>query len=150
MFERVSAEASARLNRLAAQVRNALVTAGLPVLAPELAPQLAAGAEVDVDPGDDAAGGVFVSWQVSPRLRDCALRELKYMRTPPEDDAEIAAVRHQGAISRAMMHAMIDVLTSAGFSAADAHEEYRPFALRVLSGPPDGQRPVWDMRESEL
>jgi hypothetical protein len=51
------------------RVRDELAAAGLPVPAPGLNPVLAGGAEVMVDGGADMAGGVFVRWSASPRLR---------------------------------------------------------------------------------
>jgi hypothetical protein len=114
------------------------------VVAPGLDPVLAGGAEVDIDDGDDAAGGVFVGWQASPRLRACASRafRLKQLDEP--------VLRQSSAIGAAMMQAMAQVLASAGFSVEDARDEYRPQQLRVLTGPPSGQRPVWSLRDDEL
>ncbi|MFF5257096.1 hypothetical protein ACFY4K_34415 [Streptomyces leeuwenhoekii] len=144
MFERVSAEESATLESLAGKVRNELAAAGLPVLAPGLDPVLAGGAEVDIDHGADAAGGVFVAWQASPRLQACAHRAfaLKQLDEP--------VLRHSSAIGAAMMQAMAAVLASAGFSVEDARDEYRPQQLRVLAGPLSKQKPVWLLREDEL
>jgi hypothetical protein len=68
MFQKASAGELASRQALAQRVRNELGAAGLPVPAPGLSPVLAAGAEVTVDEGADAAGGVFVSWSASPRL----------------------------------------------------------------------------------
>jgi hypothetical protein len=144
MFERVGAEESAALTKLARRVRDELAAAGLPVVAPELDPVLAGGAEVDIDDGDDAAGGVYVAWQASPRLRDCASRSFRLKQL---DDP---VLRHSTAVGAAMMQAMAAILTSAGFSVEDARDEYRPQQLRVLSGPPSGQPPVWSIRDDEL
>lgn len=144
MFERVGAEESAALQKLARRVRDELAAAGLPVVAPKLAPVLAGGAEVDIDDGDDAAGGVFVGWQASPRLRACASRafRLKQLDEP--------VLRYSSAVGAAMKQAMAQVLASAGFSVEDARDEYRPQQLRVLAGPPSGQGPVWELGDDEL
>ncbi|WP_166028031.1 hypothetical protein [Streptomyces chilikensis] len=144
MFERVGAEESAAREELARWVRDELAAAGLPVVAPGLDPVLAGGAVVDVDHGDDAGGGVFLDWRTSPRLRNCVTRaiRLKQLDEP--------VLRHSGAVEAAMMRAMAQVLVSAGFSVEDARDEYRPQQVRVLSGPPSGQRPVWAVREDEL
>jgi hypothetical protein len=144
MFERVGGEESAALQKLARWVRDELAAAGLPVVAPELAPVLAYGAEVEVDDGDDAAGGVFVGWQASPRLRACASRafRLKQLDEP--------VLRHSSAVGAAMMQAMAQVLASAGFSVEDARDEYRPQQLRILAGPPSGGGPMWSVRDDEL
>ncbi|MFE4535225.1 hypothetical protein ACFRKB_09100 [Streptomyces scopuliridis] len=144
MFERVSAEEAASLESLAWKVRNELAAAGLPVFASGLMPVLAGGAEVDIDEGADAAGGVFVAWQASPRLRDCAVRAfgLKQLDDP--------VLWHSSAVRAAMMQAMAAILASAGFSIEDARDEYRPQQLRVLASPPSGQRPVWLHRDDDL
>ncbi|MGW9033059.1 hypothetical protein ACWGQ5_56015 [Streptomyces sp. NPDC055722] len=144
MFERVSAEESVGLEALALKVRNELAAAGLPVLAPGLDPVLAGGAEVDIDDGADAAGGVFVAWQASPRVRACASRafSLKQWDEP--------VLRHSRAVGVAMTQAMATVLASAGFSVEDARDEYRPQQLQVLAGPPSQQQPVWSLPDDEL
>ncbi|MFE7859948.1 hypothetical protein [Streptomyces sp. NPDC057403] len=144
MFERVSAEESAALQALARRVRNELAAAGLPVLAPGLDSDLAGGAEVDIDDGADAAGGVFVGWQASPRLQACARRAfgLKQLNEP--------VLRHSSAVGAAMMQAMAAVLSSAGFGVEDARDDYRPQQLRVLARPPSTQQPVWTLRDDEL
>ncbi|MFD7055231.1 hypothetical protein ACFWBS_45025 [Streptomyces mirabilis] len=144
MFERVGAEESAALESLAWKVRNELAAAGLPVLASGMNPVLTGGAEVDIDDGADAAGGVFVAWQANPRLRACASRafRLKQLDGP--------VLRHSSAVGAAMTEAMAQVLASAGFSVEDARDEYRPQQLRVLAGPPSGQEPVWQLRDDEL
>ncbi|WP_369149134.1 hypothetical protein [Streptomyces sp. R44] len=128
MFERVGVEESAALQKLARRVRDELAAAGLPVVAPELDPVLAGGAEVDIDDGDDAAGGVFVGWQASPRLRACASRafRLKQLDEP--------VLRHSSAVQGAMVQAMAQVLASAGFSVEDARDEYRPPAVAGPGG----------------
>ncbi|WP_308310965.1 hypothetical protein [Streptomyces sp. GbtcB6] len=137
-------EQSAALDALAWKVRNELAAAGLPVVAPGLDPVLAGGAEVDIDDGADAAGGVFVAWQASPRLRACAMRafRLKQLDEP--------VLRHASAVGAAMMQAMAAVLASAGFRVEDAHDDYRPQQLRVLAGPPSGHSPAWSLRDDEL
>ncbi|AZP15092.1 hypothetical protein EJC51_02465 [Streptomyces aquilus] len=144
MFERVGSEESAALEVLAYKVRNELAAAGLPVLAPGLDSVLAGGVEVDIDDGADAAGGVFVAWQASPRLRACARRAfaLKQLDEP--------VLRHSSAIGAAMKQAMAAVLASAGFTVEDARDEYRPQQLRVLAGPPSRQQPLWSLRDDEL
>jgi hypothetical protein len=144
VFERVGAEESAALEKLAHGVREELAAAGLPVVAPWLDPVLAGGAEVEVDDGDDAAGGVFVAWRASPRLRACASRayRLKQLDDPVR--------QHSSAVEAAMMQAMAQILASAGFRVEDARDEYRSHQLRVLAGPPSGQLPMWALRDDEL
>ncbi|WP_258314797.1 hypothetical protein [Streptomyces sp. Act143] len=132
------------MEALSWKVRNELAAAGLPVLAPGINSVLAGGAEVEVDDGADAAGGVFVGWQASPRLQACASRAfgLKQLDEP--------VLRHSSAVRAAMLQAMAAVLSSAGFSVEDARDEYRPQELRVLAGPPSDQPPFWSLRDDEL
>src|SRR5262249_3118721 len=103
---------------LASAVRNELAAAGLPVLPPGLDPVLAGGAEMHIDDGAGAAGGVFVGWPANPRLEACVKRAfgLKQLDDPVR--------RHSFAIGAAMMQAMAAILTSAGFSVEDAGDEY--------------------------
>src|SRR5579863_5602653 len=114
MFERISGDELAGMEALACRVRNELAAAGLPVLVPGLDPVLAAGAEVEVDDGADAAGGVFAGWSASPRLRECASRAFRLRLL---DDP---LLRHSSQIAAAMMQAMATILTSAGFTVEDA------------------------------
>jgi hypothetical protein len=144
MFEKVSGDKLAGMEALALRVRNELAAAGLPVLAPGMNPVLASGAEVEVDGGADAAGGIFVGWSASPRLRECAVRafRLRLMDDP--------LLRHSSQVGAAMMQAMGAVLASAGFTVEDANDEYRPHRLRVVSGPARNAPPMWSLRHDEV
>lgn len=144
MFEKVSADELAGLEALASRVRSELAAAGLPVLVPGLSPVLAGGAEVMVDGGADAAGGVFVGWSDSPRLRACTERAFRLRLL---DDP---LLRHASQIAAAMMQAMAMILTSAGCTVEDANDEYRPHQLRVVAGPAPGAPPIWSLRDDEL
>jgi hypothetical protein len=143
MFERMSPDELAGMEVLARWVRNELAAAGLPVI-PDVNPVLAGGAEVEVDPGRDVSGGVFVGWSASPRLRECAGRtfSLRQLNDP--------LLRHSSQIAAAMTQAMAAILTSAGFTVEDANDEYRSDQLRVVSGPAPGVPPMWSLREDEL
>jgi hypothetical protein len=118
--------------------------AGMEALAPGLNPVLAGGAEVMVDDGADAAGGVFAGWSASPRLRECTSRalRLRLLNDP--------LLRHSSQIAAAMIQAMATILTSAGFTVEGANDEYRPHQLRVVDGPAPGMPPMWSLREDEL
>jgi hypothetical protein len=137
VFTLVPAEVLDRWGRLAAQVRDALAGAGLPV-APDRDDCLAgatvgyfAGATVDVDPGDDDAGGVFVRWHPHRRLTNAALAAVAEQRF---DDP---ALGHFGAVAEAMRQAIWSILDAAGFALADPHTDYRPLEIQVVAGPPD-------------
>jgi hypothetical protein len=144
MFEKVDAGGLADLEAFALRVRDELAAAGLPVLAPGLHSALTAGADVEVDAGADAVGGVFVGWFASPRLRECAVRavRLKLLDDP--------VLRHSGQVGVAMKQAMTAVLTSAGFTVLDADDEYRPLQLRVVSPPARDTPPLWSIRDDEM
>jgi hypothetical protein len=144
MFERVSAEESARQETLASRVRNELAAAGLPVVPPGLDRVLAGGVEVEVDDGADAAGGVYVGWLTSPRLQGCATRAFRLRRLNDP------LLRHSSEIGAAMMQAMAIILTSAGYTVEDANDEYRSHQLRVIAGPTQGGAPMWALRDEEV
>jgi hypothetical protein len=99
MFDKVSADELAGLQTLARRVRSELAAAGLPVPA-RIDPVLAGGAQVLVDDGADPAGGVFVRWTASPRLRECTSRAFRLRQL---DDP---LLRHSAEIKAAMMRAM--------------------------------------------
>ncbi|WP_051845063.1 hypothetical protein [Streptomyces globisporus] len=124
-------------------MRNALAAAGLPVLTPGLDRVLAGGAEVEVDHGADAAGGVYVGWLTSPRLRECTSRAF---RPRLLDDP---LLRHSSEIATAMMRSMAAILASAGFAVEDARDEYRSHQLRVVDGPAH-PAPMWTLRDEEV
>jgi hypothetical protein len=144
MFETVGSEERAGMETLAWRVRNELAAAGLPVLAPGMDSALIGGAEVSVDDGADAGGGVFVGWSASPRLRACTSRTfgLKLLDDP--------LLRHSSVVGAAMMQAMMTVLASAGYTVEDANDEYRSHELRVVRGPGPGVPPMWAVRDEEL
>ena len=143
MFKRVSAEEAERQEALASRVRNELAAAGLPVLTPGLDRVLASGAEVEVDDGNDAAGGVYAGWLISPRLRECASRAFRFRLL---DDPVLS---HTSEIAAAMMQAMAAVLASAGFAVEDANDEYRSHQLRVTEGPAQAV-PMWTLRDEQV
>ncbi|WP_034086760.1 hypothetical protein [Streptacidiphilus albus] len=142
MLERVGAEVLAERERIATRVRDELVAAGLPVVAPGLNPVLSQGVEVSVDPFDSAAGGVSVGWRSSPRLQSCVLRAVKHHLL---DDPALA---HQQVVLEAMLAAIAAILGSAGFTVRDSLNDYAPFTLEVLTGP--GGHPSWGQREEEV
>ncbi|MFE3905705.1 hypothetical protein ACFXPY_36895 [Streptomyces sp. NPDC059153] len=142
MLQKVGAEVLAERERIAARVRDELVAAGLPVVAPGLNRLLSQGVEVTVDPFDDDAGGVSVAWRSSPRLGSCVLRAVKLNLL---DDP---AFEHQRVVLEAMLAAITAILGSAGFTVRDSLNDYAPFTLEVLAGPSGS--PSWGLREEEL
>ncbi|MCX4870085.1 hypothetical protein OHU11_01910 [Streptomyces sp. NBC_00257] len=142
MLEKVGAEVLAERERIAARVRDELVAAGLPVTAPGLSPVLSQGVEVNVDPFDDDAGGVSVSWRSSPRLENCVLRAARHSLL---DDPALA---HQQVVLEAMLAAITAILTSAGCTVRDSRNDYAPFTVDVPAGP--GGNPSWALRAEEV
>lgn len=138
----------AGFERLAQRVRDELAAAGLPVIAPGLAPELAAGAEVRVDVWNHHFHGgepeVVVHWRVSPRLRSNALEAVRQGRgvTP--------AIRQSGEVQIAMAGALIAILSAAGFTARDRDNDMSPFDVQVLAGPDTGRRPGWAFPDEDL
>lgn len=142
MLEKVGAEVLAERERIAARVRDELAAAGLPVMAPGLNRALSQGVEVNVDPFDDDAGGVSVSWSSSPRLENCVLHAARYTLL---DDPVLA---HQQVVLEAMLAAITAILTSAGFTVRDSRNDYAPFTVDVPAGP--GGSPSWALRAEEV
>ena len=134
--------------RLAQQVRDELTAAGLPLIAPGLAPELAVGADVRVDAWNHHFHGeeveVVVSWKVSSRLRSNAMEDLRQRR------GMTLAIRQSGETQIAMAAAVIAILSAAGFTARDRGNDMSPFDVRVLAGPEPGRRPGWAFPDEAL
>ena len=144
MPKRVDAQTPSGWERVASAVRSELAAAGLQVVVPGLAPKLAVGADVTIDPIDAAAGGVFIEWRASLQLTACAVTALRHERTNDP------ALRHNGVVQEAMAQAAALILSSAGFSVKDAEDEHRPFALKVTAGPGDDVVTSWATRADGL
>ena len=108
---------------LADVVRVELTHAGLPV--GEESDAEFAGAALDVDLGDDASGGVFVTWR--PGLTDVEAAN----RSLIDGGFDDTAARRTDVVATAMRDAMIAILRAAGFDAAPSDDDMRPLALRV-------------------
>ncbi|MCL8014550.1 hypothetical protein [Streptomyces sp. AS02] len=118
----------AERNALADRVCRELTLAGMPAFRDDRDDQ--AGAQVEVDTGDDAAGGVFVDWRTDPTLRQAAFDSMQ------SGDYTAPAIRHDGAVCSHMQKAIIGILTSAGFqaeAAATFDGDLRPLSVRVAS-----------------
>jgi hypothetical protein len=87
------------------------------------------GAEIEVDPGDDEAGGVFVTWRPDERLSGAAAESVRNGRF---DDA---VVQHSGSVALFMRNAIIEILKSAGFSVEPSMDDMRPLSAHVISAP---------------
>ena len=106
---------------LADAVRQELTKAGLPVGDdPD-----DDGAEIEVDLGDDAAGGVFVTWRPGKVDVEAANRSLL------DGGFDDTSQRRTDATATIMRDAMIAVLAGAGFDVRPSDDVMRPLALRV-------------------
>ncbi|MFI6316357.1 hypothetical protein ACIBG8_02505 [Nonomuraea sp. NPDC050556] len=122
-LDRVDEATFAAWNRLAVRLREDLDAAGFASLDHDSA----TGVNVEVDPGNDPGGGVFVSWVVGPAL-------LEQIRQPVlSGDLQSPAIRHHRVINEAMEQALRVILLSAGHRVEPANDEYRPLTLRVIT-----------------
>jgi hypothetical protein len=124
-LEHVDETVLASWRRLAERVHDELVAAGLPMTL--FWGVKDAGAVVEVDPVADDSGGVWVSWQVHPRLSDAAADAVHQGRL---DDP---AIQRSGAVKQVMQTALLALLGGAGYQVEDPGHEYRPFQLRVVA-----------------
>jgi hypothetical protein len=108
---------------LAEQVRGELSKAGLP-MGSDTAGGLG-GVVVEVDAGDDTAGGVFVRWEPSADLGEQAADAVSAGRF------DHPSVARSAAVSEAMREAMIAIPRSAGVEAVEAADELRPFTIQI-------------------
>ena len=111
---------------LAQRVREALDLAGIPNHSVDDSPR-SAGAEIEIDHGDDEMGGVFVDWRPASALSG-AVREATM-----DGRADAAAIQLFMAIATSMRDAMIGVLSASGFDAVPVDDyAMRPPAIHVL------------------
>ena len=113
---------------LADKICRELQLAGVPAFREDRDDQ--AGALVEVDTGDDAAGGVFVDWKPDPSLTRAAVEKMQ------NGEYQAPVIAYAGAVRAHMQKALIGILGSAGFQAdaADAFGgDMRPLSVRVAS-----------------
>jgi hypothetical protein len=75
-----------------------------------------------------------VRWCPHPRLSEAAVKVAKALL---HECAHDPAVKHEGAVEKAMVDAIFAILVSAGYKVVYSDDSLRPFALRVVSRPPD-------------
>jgi hypothetical protein len=108
---------------LADAVRLELRAAGLPV--GDATASGFTGAQLEVDLGGDAAGGVFVTWRAASLDVEAANRSLL------DGGFDDTSQRRADATATIMRDAMIAVLAGAGFDVRPSDDVMRPLALRV-------------------
>jgi hypothetical protein len=131
-FEQVSEANQAAWRRVAEDAREALRMAGLPAFQFGQN-QSAVGAEIEIDLGDDAAGGLFVAWRPDRQLSQLAAESVR------NGQLNHPSIRQAGLVSKTMRDAIISILNSAGFTAEESGDDLRPLSLRVVSGPSHAQ-----------
>ncbi|MFE0628848.1 hypothetical protein ACFW3D_18030 [Streptomyces sp. NPDC058864] len=89
----------------------------------------AGGLDIEVDAFDDAAGGIWLHWSVHPALRRASL-EAHQSGKPNQ-----SVIRAAGHVHERMASAILSMLQALGYVAENSNDDYRPFAIKVLSGP---------------
>lgn len=113
-----------RRHALAADVRDELSAAGLPVVAESST--LGAGVLVKVDPLDDeSGGGVVVNWNTHFMLRSAAMDALS------EGQRDDPAINYSGTVSKIMLDAVADILETAGYTLLRDYNDMSPYSILV-------------------
>jgi hypothetical protein len=112
----------------ARKVRDILIGAGLPVSYSSDEPK-PPGVKIEVDLGDDEAGGVFITWRPGAAISQSAVDSIR------NGDLENSAIKRSGMVSKMMMGAVFSILQSEGFAVEDLEDDMRPLSVRVLSAP---------------
>ncbi|MGV4926059.1 hypothetical protein K2224_17160 [Streptomyces sp. BHT-5-2] len=123
-YANVSDEVIANRNFLADKVHRELELAGIATLRQGDGEERA-GAQIEVDLGDDSAGGVFVSWNPHPILSQAASDAVR------KGQLQAPVIRHSGAVVSHVRDAITGILVSAGFRVDVADDDMRPLAVRV-------------------
>jgi hypothetical protein len=124
-YQQVGPEQQAAWERLAAEVERVLVEAGLPMSVAD-----GPGVKIEIDLGDDSAGGVHVGWAASRLVRDRAVEALEAGRL---DDP---ALPYPTTVANAMGVAIQLILQENGFKVGESPNDYQ-VALKVFAGPDD-------------
>ncbi|MBL1097047.1 hypothetical protein [Streptomyces coffeae] len=117
-----------RWRRLADQVCTHLAAAGLPVI-PEMDFRVSAGAQVDIDPGGDSAGGVYVGWRAHPWLWSA------FVDGARQQHPQETLARHLSGLGEAMRDAIDRILTTGGFTVGPSPNDLAQHLLYVSAGP---------------
>lgn len=121
MVERMGEETLQGIRQLAELTRAALISHGFSPATGELG-----GFAVEIDAGDDEAGGVYIKWK-SPISVSLKLTEL--IRSPEMESPFLAQVAQY---SSGMQKALADSLKLSGFL-VELENDVRPFGIRVIS-----------------
>lgn len=121
-FQVASDDVMAERTETAERVCRELRLAGLPAYRDGIEPDLPCGAEVHVDNGADALGGVTIEW-------------LSRLENDPSSRSGNKAswLRRAGSIAVHMNTAIIGILTLAGMDARENEDDLNPPSVRVVS-----------------
>jgi hypothetical protein len=123
-FQHVDSKTAERLRDLADRARVTLIAAGIPAFeSGSRTPR--GGAKIEVDTGDDKAGGVYISWTFSQELTDEISGYLLSGHTSH------AVIQYSGKIRLAMRDAIIAILVAAGMSASVSKDDMRPLSVAL-------------------
>ncbi|MGW3634749.1 hypothetical protein ACWD7F_32135 [Streptomyces sp. NPDC005122] len=122
-----------RLRQLATAVKADLSRSGLVVRdAGEEPDRLTApgGLEIDLDQVDDELGGLWLTWELHPAVRQ-SVREaaLRQGRTG------VPVIQASIDVHERAAEAIVCMLNALGYEAEQSDASHRPFAIRVLTGP---------------
>lgn len=132
-FKKVSHDLETTWSNLAEETCRALQIAGLPTFRSTTNKNIA-GARIEVDLGDDDAGGVYILWRPDPKLSQAAADSVR------SGHLNHHSVQQSGMVSKVMHDAILSILNFSGFVAENPADDLRPFSIRVVSGPSDGLR----------
>ncbi|MFC9617851.1 hypothetical protein [Streptomyces sp. NPDC056938] len=120
-----------RLHQLAERVRQDLSASGLTVhVTAEHDPMPdKGGGWIELDDFDDAGGGVWLHWQLHPRVREAIGTAIQ--RAEIDDPfLKVASQTYKHTVT-----AVLTTLTALGYEAERSRDDYRPYAVRVIAHP---------------
>lgn len=123
-FEHIDNQAQERLRDLADRARVTLIAAGIPAF-DILSSSPRGGAKIEVDTGDDEAGGVYISWALSQELTDEISGYLLSNQLSHPTIQSFCKVR------LAMRDAIIAILRAADLPARPAEDDIRALAVSL-------------------
>ncbi|WP_156925742.1 hypothetical protein [Glycomyces arizonensis] len=127
-FQRADRIELSKRQGIASRVSGVLKDAGLPVPT-DVELERGPGAVIEVDPGEDAAGGVYITWHVGPELDDRNNRRLLAGELLHDE------IGFAGHVSESMMNAIVEILSFKRFDVEVSDEEIRPYSIKVHGGP---------------
>jgi hypothetical protein len=124
-YEKVDAERAAALENVALRVIEVLQGAGF-----SASSSRSPGAVVQVDLGNDTAGGVYVTWRaagaVEARVIDCVM----------SGQTNDPAIEELAELRLIMQKALLAILSARGFVVANSNDDLRANSVVVTGAPP--------------